>query len=221
MAAPDVVGHVRLIEQAIVDALAEVGVDARARVDDGPGLHRRLGRGAQDRIDRRARRRGVATHGFAVNVDNDLRAFESFNPCGLAGVQMTSLAREAPQPANGERCASAGGSPAGCASCTAPASGSSAAAESGSSPRERRCRLMSSATRSRSNPGGMDVLSVLGPEVRPLRERKPPWFKVPAPGSTRYRELSAMIRSRSCTPSARRPRARTSASAGSAAPRRS
>jgi lipoic acid synthetase len=37
-------------------------------------------------------------------------------------------------------------------------------------------------TRSRANPGGMDVLEVLGSEVRPLRERKPPWFKVPPPG---------------------------------------
>ena len=46
-------------------------------------------------------------------------------------------------------------------------------------------------TRSRANPGGMDVLKVLGPEVRPFRERKPPWFKVPAPGGPRYRELTA------------------------------
>jgi lipoic acid synthetase len=52
-----------------------------------------------------------------------------------------------------------------------------------------------SATRSRSNPGGMDVLEVLGPDVRPLRERKPPWFKVPPPGGERYRELTEMIRS--------------------------
>ncbi len=37
-------------------------------------------------------------------------------------------------------------------------------------------------TRSRANPGGMDVLQVLGSDVRPLRERKPPWFKVPAAG---------------------------------------
>ncbi len=40
----------------------------------------------------------------------------------------------------------------------------------------------------------MDVLEVLGPEVRPLRERKPPWFKVPAPGGPRYLELSARIK---------------------------
>ena len=48
-------------------------------------------------------------------------------------------------------------------------------------------------TRSRANPGGMDVLKVLGGEVRPLRERKPAWFKVPAPGSARYRELRTRI----------------------------
>jgi lipoic acid synthetase len=50
------------------------------------------------------------------------------------------------------------------------------------------------ATRSRSNPGGMDVATVLGSDTVKLGERKPPWFKVPAPGGPRYRELTAMIR---------------------------
>lgn len=49
-------------------------------------------------------------------------------------------------------------------------------------------------TRSRANPGGMDVLKVLGPDVRPFRERKPSWFKVPPPGGPVYRELTRMIR---------------------------
>jgi lipoyl synthase len=49
-------------------------------------------------------------------------------------------------------------------------------------------------TRSRANPGGMDVLKVLGADVRPLRERKPSWFKVPPPGGKRYVELSKLIR---------------------------
>ena len=49
-------------------------------------------------------------------------------------------------------------------------------------------------TRSRANPGGMDVLEVLGADVRPMRERKPPWFKVPAPGGAKYRELTARIK---------------------------
>ncbi len=50
-------------------------------------------------------------------------------------------------------------------------------------------------TRSRANPGGMDVLKVLGPDVQPIRARKPPWFKVPPPGGERYRELTELIRS--------------------------
>ena len=48
-----------------------------------------------------------------------------------------------------------------------------------------------SATRSRSNPGGARVLDM--GDVRPFRERKPPWLKVPAPGGSRFRELKGMI----------------------------
>lgn len=36
-------------------------------------------------------RHGMAFHGFALNVNNDLSPFEWINPCGLAGVAMTSL----------------------------------------------------------------------------------------------------------------------------------
>ena len=46
-------------------------------------------------------------------------------------------------------------------------------------------------TRARSNPGGARVLDM--GEVRPFRERKPPWFKVKAPGSPKYLELKAKI----------------------------
>jgi hypothetical protein len=55
-------------------------------------------------------------------------------------------------------------------------------------------------------------------EVLPFRQRKPEWFKVPAPGSARFRELNNLIEDQGLTPSARRRRARTSASAGSVAP---
>lgn len=44
-------------------------------------------------------------------------------------------------------------------------------------------------TRSRANPGGMDVAKVLGTATVPYRSRKPEWFKVPAPGGEKYREL--------------------------------
>jgi lipoate-protein ligase B len=38
--------------------------------------------------------RGVTTHGFAVNVENDLQPFGWVVPCGLPGVQMTSVIKE-------------------------------------------------------------------------------------------------------------------------------
>ena len=52
-------------------------------------------------------------------------------------------------------------------------------------------------TRSRANPGGMDVTKVLGPTQEPFRGRKPPWFKVPPPGGPTYRQLTEMVREES------------------------
>jgi lipoic acid synthetase len=54
----------------------------------------------------------------------------------------------------------------------------------GAPPREHR-------TRSRANPGGARTLQ--HGEVLPFGARKPPWFKVPAPGGKRYRELRRMM----------------------------
>jgi lipoic acid synthetase len=39
----------------------------------------------------------------------------------------------------------------------------------------------------------MNVATVLGTSTVELRARKPPWFKVPAPGGPRYRELTRLI----------------------------
>jgi lipoyl(octanoyl) transferase len=39
-------------------------------------------------------RQWVTYHGLALNVNNDLRLFEGIVPCGLSGVQVTSLAKE-------------------------------------------------------------------------------------------------------------------------------
>jgi lipoyl(octanoyl) transferase len=38
--------------------------------------------------------RGVTTHGFAVNVNNDLQPFEWIVPCGIDNCRMSSVARE-------------------------------------------------------------------------------------------------------------------------------
>jgi lipoate-protein ligase B len=40
----------------------------------------------------------VTFHGFALNVDPDLGAFERFHPCGFAGSVMTSIAKETGRP---------------------------------------------------------------------------------------------------------------------------
>jgi lipoate-protein ligase B len=39
-------------------------------------------------------RRGISFHGFAINVNLNLRPFEWINPCGLKNVDMTSIEQE-------------------------------------------------------------------------------------------------------------------------------
>src|SRR6202167_3318831 len=90
----DIGAHLRTIESAIVAALAEEGVEARSRCAEGPDY---TGVWVQDRKIASIGvhvSRGVTTHGFAVNVDNDLEPFSWIVACGLPGVEMTSIADE-------------------------------------------------------------------------------------------------------------------------------
>jgi lipoyl(octanoyl) transferase len=90
----DVVAYVRTLERALVSALGEEGIEARARPEDGPDY---TGVWVGDRKIASIGvhvQRGVSTHGFAVNVENDLQPFQWIVPCGLEGVQMTSLIKE-------------------------------------------------------------------------------------------------------------------------------
>jgi lipoyl(octanoyl) transferase len=90
----DVVAYVRTLEQAIVAALAQEGVAARARPEDGPDY---TGVWVQERKIASIGvhvARGVTTHGWAVNVENDLQPFSWVVACGLDDVQMTSLIKE-------------------------------------------------------------------------------------------------------------------------------
>jgi lipoyl(octanoyl) transferase len=100
----DVVEYVRRLEGALVAALAEEGVAARARPHDG---HRFTGVWVDERKIASIGvhlSRGVSTHGFAVNVENDLQPFSWIVPCGLDGVQMTSLVAETGRVSGGMRC---------------------------------------------------------------------------------------------------------------------
>jgi lipoyl(octanoyl) transferase len=90
----DVVAYVRTLEQVLVAALSQEGVSARARPDEGPDF---TGVWVEDRKIASIGvhvQRGVTTHGFAVNVENDLQPFSWVVPCGLDGVRMTSLIKE-------------------------------------------------------------------------------------------------------------------------------
>jgi lipoyl(octanoyl) transferase len=97
----DVVEYLRTMERAIVAALADEGLEARARPDEGADF---TGVWVEDRKIASLGvhvARGVTTHGFAVNVENDLQPFEWVVPCGLDGVRMTSLIKERRDPTAG------------------------------------------------------------------------------------------------------------------------
>ncbi len=98
----DVIAYLRTMEGAIVAALADAGIRARARPDEGPDF---TGVWAADRKIASIGvhvARGVTTHGFAINVDNDLAPFGWVVPCGLTGVQMTSVLVETGPPDDGD-----------------------------------------------------------------------------------------------------------------------
>jgi lipoyl(octanoyl) transferase len=101
----DVVEFIRKMERVMIDSLGEWAVGARTidgltgvwteglRPDD-PGA---IGTGDASRkigsIGVHVNR-GVTTHGFAINVNNDLQPFEWIVPCGIESCQMTSVCRE-------------------------------------------------------------------------------------------------------------------------------
>jgi lipoyl(octanoyl) transferase len=90
----DVIAFLRTIEQALIAALGDEGIAARNRPDDGieyTGVWVQQRKIASIGVHVSHH---VTTHGFAVNVDNDMRPFEWAIACGLHGVRMTSLADE-------------------------------------------------------------------------------------------------------------------------------
>jgi lipoyl(octanoyl) transferase len=90
----DVHQYLRTMEEAIIHALAEPGVTARSRHEEGIDY---TGVWVQDRKIASIGvhvSRSVTTHGFAVNVENDLAPFSWVIACGLPEVRMTSIAAE-------------------------------------------------------------------------------------------------------------------------------
>jgi lipoyl(octanoyl) transferase len=83
--------YVRTLEEAIMGTAAAFGVEA-ARVEGLPGVW-------VDGVRKLAAvgvrvKRGVTTHGLALNVSTDLAWFDEMIPCGIPGRAVTSLERE-------------------------------------------------------------------------------------------------------------------------------
>lgn len=76
---------VTLMEQAVIDVLAEFGITAYAK-RDAPGVYVDNAKIAALGLKIK---NGRCYHGLSFNVDMDLSPFSHINPCGYAGLQVT------------------------------------------------------------------------------------------------------------------------------------
>lgn len=75
------------LERAVVDLLAEQGIEAHGR-RDAPGVY--VGAAKIAALGLRVRR-GCCYHGVSLNVAMDLEPFGRINPCGFPGLAVTQL----------------------------------------------------------------------------------------------------------------------------------
>nr|WP_290368515.1 lipoyl(octanoyl) transferase LipB [Sinobacterium norvegicum] len=78
------------IEQSLVHTLAAFGIVSAPR-PDAPGVY--VGDKKIASLGLRIRQ-GRSFHGLALNIDNDLSPFNRINPCGYAGMAMTSVEQQ-------------------------------------------------------------------------------------------------------------------------------
>lgn len=76
---------VQRLEQAVIDLLADLGVQAE-RLAGAPGVYVD---GAKIAALGLRIRNGCSYHGLALNVDMDLAPYAAINPCGYAGMAVT------------------------------------------------------------------------------------------------------------------------------------
>jgi lipoyl(octanoyl) transferase len=82
--------YLRQLEEALIRALATFGIPA----ERNPGYTGVWTKGRKIASIGVHAKQWVTWHGFALNVTTDLSAFDLIIPCGIAGVVMTSVARE-------------------------------------------------------------------------------------------------------------------------------
>lgn len=96
----DVLNYVRRLEEALIKVCADLGLDTvRVRGRSGVWVP-----GADGLPDRKVAAIGVRVsrattlHGFALNCDCDLTAFDAIVPCGISDAGVTSLSAELRRP---------------------------------------------------------------------------------------------------------------------------
>ena len=92
----DVVDYVRRLEQVLIDTCADLGL-ATDRVPGRSGVWTPDGARKVAAIGIRVSH-GVTMHGFALNCDPDLSAYDRIVPCGITDASVTSLTRELGRP---------------------------------------------------------------------------------------------------------------------------
>ncbi len=98
----DVIDYVRRLEQALITVCAEWGLDT-GRISGRSGVWL-AAEPAAGRPERKIAAigvrisRGVTMHGFALNCQSDLAAFDRIVPCGIADAGVTSLTAELGRP---------------------------------------------------------------------------------------------------------------------------
>lgn len=94
------VDFVRLLEEVLIRACAEFGVQAQ-RVAKRTGVWTAVHPGAESVLEKKIAAigvhvsQGVTSHGFALNVTTDLRDLQWIVPCGIGDREVTSLEIEA------------------------------------------------------------------------------------------------------------------------------
>ena len=82
--------YLRTLEQVLIDALGALGIPA----ERNPGKTGVWTSGRKIASIGIHVKQWVTLHGFAINVQPDLGWFDAIVPCGIHGVEMTSVARE-------------------------------------------------------------------------------------------------------------------------------
>lgn len=88
----DVVSYVRRLEQVLIEVCAELGLET-TRVEGRSGVWTTDGARKVAAIGIRVSR-GVTMHGFALNCDNSLAAYDAIVACGITDASVTTLSKE-------------------------------------------------------------------------------------------------------------------------------